>query len=62
MNSLLEEMFFFQYHLHYDMDKAMKMPIFWRRWFVDRFIHQKDKENEAIEKAQQKAKNRGRKR
>ena len=58
MMSLFEEMFFFQYHLRYDMDKAMRMPIWWRRWFVDRFVYQKDKEGQAIEKAQRRAKSR----
>ena len=58
MLSLFEEMFFFQYHLKLDMFQAMKMPVWWRRWFVDRFVYQKDKENEAIEKAQKKAKSR----
>ena len=56
MLSLLEEMFFFQYHLNYDMDKAMRMPIFWRRWFVERFIAQKERESEHIQREQEKAK------
>mgnify|MGYP007005604111 CR=1 FL=1 len=29
----------------------MKIPIYDRQWFIDRFIKQKEKEEEAIKKA-----------
>jgi hypothetical protein len=51
----MEEKFFFQYHMHMDWENAFNMPVFERRWLIDRFVHQKEKENEAIESAQRKS-------
>ena len=53
--NLMEEKFFFQYHLHYDMDKAMRLPIIERRFYIERFIAQKEREQEHLEKEQKKA-------
>ena len=52
----MEEKFFFQYHMHLDWDNCMRMPINERKWMIERFIKQKDKENQAIEAAKSKAK------
>jgi hypothetical protein len=34
----------------------MQLPIFERKWYIERFIDQKKKENEAIEREKRKAK------
>ncbi|MCK9458566.1 MAG: hypothetical protein M0R80_02920 [Proteobacteria bacterium] len=52
----MEEKFFFMYHLRQKPEVAMSFPIFERKWFIERFIQQKEKENEAIEAAKQKSK------
>ena len=36
--------------------EAMAMPVHERKWLVDRFIEQKQKENSAMEDARRKAK------
>jgi len=54
-NNLSEEIFFFQYHMHLPMSGSMSMPINLRRWMIERFIMQKEKENEAMEAARRKA-------
>ena len=54
--TLMEEIFFFQYHLHMSKRDAMTMPIHERKWLIQRFIEQKRRENEAIEKARRKTK------
>lgn len=55
--SLAEELFFFQYHLHLDYDKTLKMPLLLRRWMIERFIEQRESENTAVESARRKQKN-----
>ena len=52
----MEEKFFFQYHMHMNPNQSMKLPIYERKWIVDKFIQQKEKENEAIESARRSAK------
>lgn len=52
----MEEKFFFQYHLHMDWDRSMQLAIYERKWMIDRFIQQKEKENAAIQSAKRKAK------
>ena len=47
----MEELFFFHYHLHSSRRDAMTLPIHERKWMIKRFVEQKRKENEAIEKA-----------
>lgn len=37
-------------------DNFMTLPINERKWLIDKFIKQKEKENEAIEAAKRKAK------
>jgi len=53
----MEEQFFFQYHLHMDAGSSMTMPINERKWMIQRFIQQKERENQAMEAARRKAKN-----
>jgi hypothetical protein len=52
----MEEKFFFQYHMHMDAGFSMKLPINERKWMIERFIKQKNQENEALERAKRKAK------
>lgn len=50
----MEEKFFFTYHMRSNPDIAMSMPIYERKWMIERFIKQKEKENQAMEAAQRK--------
>lgn len=52
---LAEEIFFFQYHMHLPMSGSMSLPINLRKWMIERFIDQKEKENQAMEAARRKA-------
>ena len=45
--------------MHLDMAGSMSLPINLRRWLIERFVQQKEQENQAME-AQQKKANRGR--
>lgn len=47
----MEEIFFFQYHMHMSRIECMSIPVHERKWMIQRFIDQKRKENEAIDKA-----------
>jgi len=58
---LAEEIFFFQYHMHMPRRESMGMPINERKWMIQRFIDQKQKENDAMEAERRKAKSRARK-
>jgi hypothetical protein len=52
----MEELFFFQYHMHMSKHDCMDLPVHERKWLIQRFIEQKKKENEAIEKAKKQRK------
>jgi hypothetical protein len=52
----MEEKFFFWYHFRTEPYISMSIPIFERKWYIERFITQKEKENEAMEDAKRKAK------
>ncbi len=53
----MEELFFFQYNLHMSkIDCMYGMPVHERKWLIQRFIEQKRRENEAIEKAKRRKK------
>lgn len=52
---LAEEIFFFQYHLRLAMSGSMSLPINLRKWMIERFIEQKEKENEAMEASRRKS-------
>lgn len=43
------------YHMHIPPTEVDRMPVFERRWYIDRFVEQKQKENEAIERERRKA-------
>lgn len=51
----MEEIFFFQYHLRLDRYSCMGLPIPERRFLIDRFIEQKNKEKDEVEKERRKA-------
>jgi hypothetical protein len=50
----MEELFFFQYHMHMSKQDCMSLPIHERKWLVQRFIEQKQKEKEAMDAARKK--------
>jgi hypothetical protein len=52
----MEEIFLFQYHLRMSRFDSMTLPVYERKWIIQRFISQKEKENDAMEKAKKKAK------
>jgi hypothetical protein len=54
----MEEMFFFMYHMRQSRDNFLSLPINERKWMIDRFIKQKERESEAMESAKKKAKRR----
>lgn len=47
----MEELFFFQYHMNMSKQDSMSLPVHERKWMIQRFIEQKQRENEEIEKA-----------
>lgn len=47
----MEEIFFFQYHMRMDKDTCLSYPIHERKWLIQRFIQQKKREKEALDKA-----------
>jgi len=57
---LQEELFFFMYHLRQQRSEFYRMPMPERKFQIYRFIEQKEKEKEAIEAEQRKAKSRRR--
>ena len=52
----MDEIFFFMYHLHMPPDKSMSLPVYERKWLINKFVEQKEKENEAIENSNKKRK------
>jgi hypothetical protein len=46
------------YHLHQSMHDTLSMPTHARKWLVNRFIDQKQKENDAMESERRKSKQR----
>lgn len=53
---LREEIFFFMYHMHIPKSHVMELETSERKWMISRFVEQKKRENEEIEKAKAKAK------
>lgn len=51
-DTLAEEIFFFQYQFRMDPEICMRLPINLRKWMIERWIQQKERENEAMERAQ----------
>lgn len=60
--NLAEEIFFYQYHMNLPMAGSMSLPINLRKWMIERFIEQKEKENQAMEAARRKAQSQSKKR
>ena len=56
IKSVYEQMFFMNYMGKWSIMELYNLPIGLRQWFVERTIEQKEKENEAIEKANKKHK------
>jgi hypothetical protein len=52
--NLLEEKFFFMYQLQQPPKVSMELPIHERKWYIERYLLQKEKENEAMEAAKRK--------
>ena len=50
----MEEQFFFRYHMNMSRSEFRNYPINERKWMIARFVDQKEKEHEAIEKAKRK--------
>jgi hypothetical protein len=47
----MEELFFFQYHMRMSKVDCMGLPVHERKWLIQRFVEQKKKENDAIDRA-----------
>lgn len=55
-DALNEEIFFFLYHMSIPEENSMSIPIYRRKWLIRRFVDQKRKENEEMERAKKSAK------
>ncbi len=55
--AVYEEFFALKYYGGWSFAEAYSLPILLRRWFLERLLKQKEDENEAMEKAAEKAKN-----
>jgi len=51
---LFEEEFIHIYHLGQDWQTIQKMPIYERKWLIDRFVEQKKAEEERMQSATRK--------
>lgn len=54
--ALMEEKFFFLYHMRLPPGLAMGLRINERKWYIHKFIQQKERENAAMEAERRKAK------
>lgn len=52
----MEEAFFLQYHLKMNFNDTLSLDVRERKWFIQRLIKQKQKENEALEAAKRSSK------
>lgn len=43
------------YHLGVSINEAMNISVYQRKWFIDKFIDQKEKEHEALERERKKS-------
>jgi hypothetical protein len=50
----MDEMFFLRYHMQMTREEFMSCPIHERKYLIHKFIDQKEKENEQLEKARKK--------
>jgi hypothetical protein len=46
------------YHLRQSRETALAIPVIERKWYIERFVQQKEKENQAMEAERRKAKSR----
>jgi hypothetical protein len=53
--NLMEEIFFFQYHMQMDRFRSMKLEIHDRKYMINKFVEQKNKEKEEMDKQNRKA-------
>lgn len=51
----MEEIFFFQYHMRVNRFDCMRLPINERRFLIERFTQQKEREKSEYEKESRKA-------
>jgi len=54
--NLAEEIFFFLYHMKQPMSETLKLQINMRKWLINKFVEQKDRENEHMEAERRKIK------
>jgi hypothetical protein len=54
IQNVYEQFFLLKYHGGWSFMEAYSLPIKIRQWFLDRLSNQIEKENEAMEEAQQK--------
>jgi hypothetical protein len=47
--NLAEEVFFFLYHMRQSMTETLKLPIIMRKWLINKFLEQKEKEHQHME-------------
>ena len=52
--NLMEEQFFFKYHLRMSRKEFRSYPIDERKWMISRFILQREKENQQMKAARKK--------
>lgn len=52
----MDEVFFFMYHLGRSKEECMSMVVHERKWIINRFITQKKKESEEVEKSKRRMK------
>jgi hypothetical protein len=53
--NLLDELFFFMYHLRISKAEWLALEIFERKYLIDKYIQQKNLEREEIDKERKKA-------
>jgi hypothetical protein len=51
---LLEEYFFFWYYYRTPPWETRHLPIFERKWYIDRYVDQKEKENKELDRVRKK--------
>lgn len=52
----MEDQFNFLYHLHLPPTQSMCLPVYERKWLLNRFVEQKEKEHQAMESAKKRGK------
>lgn len=54
--NLWDEIFFLVYHLRISIYEAINLSVYHRKWFIEKFIDQKEKEHKAMERERRKNK------